>query len=221
MRKLLMPLAAAAVGLSTLTGCASKKFVTTNVDELNDKVEANGRALERTQVRQRNNERRIDDVDRNVQSVGQTARNAHANALDAASATKTAAGRLDAIDRASRRLVYDLVVSDQENGFRFGQADLPADTKASIDRLMAKVVQLSQNIFVEIEGHTDGTGASDVNRRVGLARAESVRRYLHDQHHIPLHKMNVISFGGERPVAPNSTPDGRAQNRRVVIRILG
>jgi peptidoglycan-associated lipoprotein len=47
-----------------------------------------------------------------------------------------------------------------------------------------------------------------------------VKRYLYEHHQIPLHKMNVISYGKEKPVAPNNTRDGRAQNRRVVIRVL-
>ncbi|PYQ75484.1 MAG: hypothetical protein DMG01_18750 [Acidobacteria bacterium] len=59
-----------------------------------------------------------------------------------------------------------------------------------------------------------------MNRKLGLARAEAVQRYLYDQYHIPLHKMNVITYGGEKPVATNSTKVGRARNRRVVIRIV-
>jgi outer membrane protein OmpA-like peptidoglycan-associated protein len=53
-----------------------------------------------------------------------------------------------------------------------------------------------------------------------MERAESVKRYLYEQHQIPLHKMNVISYGEEKPVAPNNKRDGRAQNRRVVVKVL-
>ena len=64
------------------------------------------------------------------------------------------------------------------------------------------------------------TSVGDVNDKIGLDRAEAVKRYLYEQHQIPLFKMNVISYGQDKPVAPNTTKDGRAQNRRVVIRIL-
>ena len=73
---------------------------------------------------------------------------------------------------------------------------------------------------LEIEGHTDSTGSAELNERLGLERAESVKQYLYEQHQVPLHKINVISYGEEKPVAPNDTREGRAQNRRVVVRVL-
>jgi outer membrane protein OmpA-like peptidoglycan-associated protein len=53
-----------------------------------------------------------------------------------------------------------------------------------------------------------------------MERAEAVKRSLYEQHRIPLHKMNVISSGEEKPAGPNDTRAGRAQNRRVVIKVL-
>ena len=47
-----------------------------------------------------------------------------------------------------------------------------------------------------------------------------MKRYLYEAHQVPLHKINAISFGEEKPVAPNNTRQGRAQNRRVVIKVL-
>jgi len=47
-----------------------------------------------------------------------------------------------------------------------------------------------------------------------------VKQYLYTQHQIPLHKINVISYGEDKPVAPNNTRAGRAMNRRVVVRVL-
>ena len=75
-------------------------------------------------------------------------------------------------------------------------------------------------MYLEIEGHTDATGPETLNMQLGLARAEAVKQYLHEQHQVPLHKMHAISVGEDRPVAPNETAAGRAQNRRVVIKVL-
>ena len=58
------------------------------------------------------------------------------------------------------------------------------------------------------------------NEQLGLQRAETVKRYLYTQHQVPLHKINVISYGEDKPLAPNTTRTGRAQNRRVVVRVL-
>jgi outer membrane protein OmpA-like peptidoglycan-associated protein len=84
-----------------------------------------------------------------------------------------------------------------------------------IDQLKAN----PQNVFIEIEGHTDNVGDTAINERLGMDRAEAVKRYLYEQHQVPLHKMNVISYGEDKPVAPN-TRDGRAQYRRVVVKVL-
>ena len=91
---------------------------------------------------------------------------------------------------------------------------------ARIDGLIHQLKQDPKNVYIEIEGHTDNIGDVYVNRSIGLGRAEAVRRYLYEQYQIPLHKMNVISYGEEKPIAPNKTKAGRAQKRRVVIKVL-
>ena len=75
-------------------------------------------------------------------------------------------------------------------------------------------------MFFEIEGNTYYVGDKTFNESLGLERAEAVKRYLYEQHQIPLHKMNVISYGEEKPIAPNTNREGRAQNRRVVVKVL-
>ena len=92
--------------------------------------------------------------------------------------------------------------------------------RLQIDQLIAKLTQDPKNVFIEIEGHTDNVGSADYNEKLGLERAEAAKRYLYEKHQIPLHKINVFSYGEEKPVAPNNTKEGRAENRRVVIRVL-
>jgi outer membrane protein OmpA-like peptidoglycan-associated protein len=98
--------------------------------------------------------------------------------------------------------------------------ELPDEAKARIDEVINQLKADPKGVFIEIEGHTDNVGPQEINERIGLERAESVKRYIYEAHQIPLHKINVISYGEEKPVAPNKTRDGRAQNRRVVIRVL-
>jgi len=124
------------------------------------------------------------------------------------------------MDKANKRLVFEVVLSEDQGNFKFGKAVLPDEAKQKIDEMVAQMKQDPKNIYLEIEGHTDNVGAKEANERIGLARAEAVKRYLYEQYQIPLHKMNVISYGEDKPIAPNKTRTGRAQNRRVVIKVL-
>ena len=199
------------------TACASKGFVRTSVGEVNSKVDSQGRAIEETQERTRANEGRISEVDQKAQAAAQSA----AQANESAMAARTAADeQFDAIDKASKRLVYEVVLNEDSGNFRFGATTLPDEAKAQIDQMVQQLKTDPKNVYIEIEGHTDSVGDPKTNERIGLARAEAVKRYLYDQFQIPLHKMNVISYGEEKPAAPNNTRDGRAQNRRVVIKVL-
>lgn len=201
------------------TACATKKFVRSSVGATNDKVESLIDALEETQQRTSRNEKRIAEVDDKVQNVQQTADTANGMASSAAGTAKAAGVRIDALDKATKRLVYGIALSADEANFAFGGTDLPSGASAKIDDLIHQLQADPKNVFIEIEGHTDNIGSPMANAKVGLARAQAVQRYLYDHHQIPLHKMNVISFGEDRPTASNATAAGRAQNRRVVIRI--
>src|SRR5207249_10784307 len=110
--------------------------------------------------------------------------------------------------------------NEDEGNFKFGKTKLPEEDKQRIDAMVQQLKEDPKNVFIEIEGHTDNVGGKTLNEKIGLERAHAVQRYLYEQYQIPLHKMNVISYGQEKPVAPNKTKDGRAQNRRVVIKVL-
>ena len=233
MRKFLaIPIVILAIGGST--ACATKKFVRTSVGEVNDKVDSMGRSLEETQERQRRAEGRITEVDSKAGAAAQAAQAAQNSANQAGtqaaaagtaanaagSAASAAAMRVEAVDKAAKRLVYEVVLSEDEGNFKFAKTVLPDEAKAKLDQLVASLKADPKGAFFEIEGHTDNIGDPKTNDRIGLERAESVKRYLYEQHQIPLHKINVISYGELKPIAPNKTKDGRAQNRRVVIKVL-
>jgi peptidoglycan-associated lipoprotein len=217
-----VPIVVLAIGGST--ACATKKFVRTSVGEVNDKVDSQGRAIEETQERTRRNEGRITEVDAKAAAAGTAAQQAN-DAAAAAHAAATAVGteansKFDAIDKANKRLVYEVVLSEDQGNFKFGKTTLPDEAKSKIDEMVSQLKTDPKNIYLEIEGHTDSVGDAKTNERIGLERAEAVKRYLYEQYQIPLHKMNVISYGKEKPIAPNKTKAGRAQNRRVVIKVL-
>ena len=224
MRKFLVAIPIAVIAIGGSTACATKKFVRTSVGEVNGKVDSLGRSVEETQERTRRNEGKITEVDQKAQAAGQSAQQANQAAARAQSTAvevgTKADARFNAIDAANHRLVYEVVLSEDQGNFKFGQTKLPDEAKLAIDQMVQQLQQDPKNVFIEIEGHTDNVGDRLVNEKVGLARAEAVQRYLYEQYQIPLHKMNIISYGQDKPAAPNKTRAGRAQNRRVVIKVL-
>jgi outer membrane protein OmpA-like peptidoglycan-associated protein len=220
MRKVAAAVAVVALALGGTTACATKKFVRTRVGEVNDKVETLSKSVEETQERTRQNEARIGEVDQKAQAADQKAVNAGQSAEQARLAAQQAGEKAEAVERASKRIVYEVVLSEDQGNFKFGKADLPDEAIAELDKLVTQLKAEPNGAYIEIEGHTDAVGPKDINERIGMERAEAVKRYLYEHHQIPLHKINVISYGEDKPVAPNNTKDGRAQNRRVVVKVL-
>ena len=228
---LVTALALAAVGTSA---CATKGYVKTQVASVSTKVDTLGQSLEATQQRTRQNETRITEVDAKAGAAASAAGQANtaagaagtaASAADqraraAAESATAAATKAADVEKSTRRIVYEVVLNEDQGNFKFGSTALPDEAKARIDELVAKLKADPNGAYFEIEGHTDNVGDKMVNMKIGMDRAESVKRYLYEQHQIPLHKMNVISYGPDKPAAPNSNRDNRAQNRRVVIRVL-
>jgi outer membrane protein OmpA-like peptidoglycan-associated protein len=219
MRRILTTVALVAL-FAASTACASKKYVNTRVGDVNDKVTSLSQDLEKTQERTRDNEKRIGEVDAKAAAAGQRADAAGKSAADAMSAANSTDQRLTAFDQATKRLVFEVVLSEDKARFANGKATLQPEATVEIDKLVTQLAANPQNYYLEIEGHTDSRGSLESNERLGLKRAEAVKRYLYEQHKVPLHKMNVISFGETKPAAPNTTRASRAQNRRVVIKVL-
>ena len=231
MHKSLIAASLLAVTVAMAPACATKKFVRTEVGGVNAKVDTLSGTLEQTQGRIQQDEARIGQVDQKAEAAGQSAQAAQNAANAAAQAARQVNGRVDqvATDVASvastaaslRKLVYEVTLNEDQGNFKFGKTDLPDEAKARLDQVVSQLKgDTKNNIYIEIEGHTDNVGSKEGNYQLGFERAEAVKRYLYMQHQIPLHKINVISYGEEKPVSPNTTRDGRAQNRRVVVRVL-
>jgi outer membrane protein OmpA-like peptidoglycan-associated protein len=230
MRKSLFAASMLALTVAVAPACATKKFVRTEVGTVNTKVDTVAGSLEQTQERTRQNETRIGTVDAKAEAAGKSAEAANTAAANAKTAADAAAARADAVGgrvdtvsaevAATRKLIYEVTLSEDQGNFKFGQTALPDEAKGRLDQMVAQLKTDTKAIFIEIEGHTDNVGSEELNERLGMERAEAVKRYLYEQHQVPLHKINVISYGESKPVTDNKTRDNRAQNRRVVIRIL-
>jgi peptidoglycan-associated lipoprotein len=224
MRKPVFVVSIFALTLAVAPACATKKFVRTEVGQVNDKVTTMGASLEETQERVRQAEGKIGEVDQRAQQAAGEAKTIGTQAQQAASTAQQQASavgqRADAIEASTRKLLFEVVLSEDQGKFRSGRTELPTEAKSAIDSMVSNLKSQKSAVWIEIEGHTDNVGAKEFNEQLGMERAEAVKRYLYEQHQVPLHKINVISYGEDKPAAPNRTRDGRAQNRRVVIKVL-
>jgi peptidoglycan-associated lipoprotein len=220
MKRLIGAVAISALALGGTSACATKKMVRQRVGEVNDKVDTLSKSVEENQERTKANEGRIGEVDQKAQAADQHAAAANQRADAAYTAADKVNARADEIVKKANRLVYEVVLSEDQGGFKFGQTKMPEDMQAKIDQIVTQLKANPNGGYIEIEGHTDNVGDKNINYKLGLERAEAVKRYLYESQQIPLHKMNVISYGEEKPIAPNKTKAGRAQNRRVVIKVL-
>lgn len=182
-----------AVGLVLAgTGCATKKYVSRQVGQVDQRVSGV--------------ETQVEDAQERLTATSKTAQ----EALDRA----VAAGKL-----AEGKLLYETVLSDDQVKFGFNRKELSPQAQTALNEFADHLKAQNKSVYIEIQGHTDGVGADKYNEELGMARADAARYFL-AKHGIPLHRMNSISYGETEPVADNSSSEGRAQNRRVVLVVL-
>ncbi len=197
--------------VASLTGCATKTYVRDQVSasegrigsrlaEVVSTVEAHQGQIAELQSADAQQKQRLDEL-------SATARDALTRAEEA--------GKL-----AKGSFVDEVVLSDDEVKFGFESDTLSDTAKAALDAFAGKLKENNANVYIEIQGHTDSSGPEAYNLALGRERAEAVRRYLHTSQGIPLHRMSTFSYGSAKPIADNSTREGRAKNRRVTLVVL-
>jgi peptidoglycan-associated lipoprotein len=185
-------LGAAMIGALGVSGCATEDFVRQQVGGVDQKVTAN--------------QSRLDQHDARLAGLDKSSREAMERA--------EAAGKL-----AEGKFLYSMVLSDDGVKFARNSADLSPEAKTRLMDFIQKLKSENRNVYLEIQGHTDSKGSPAANMALGEERAETVRRFLYQQG-VPLNRMSTISYGDTTPAAPNDTPAGRAQNRRVVLVVM-
>ena len=104
--------------------------------------------------------------------------------------------------------------------FRTGSAVLSTDSKTKLDEIATKALN-AKGYVIEVSGFADTTGSIERNRALSQRRADTVIRYLVENHSIPLRRIvTPYGYGESNPVAENTSREGRAQNRRVEVKLL-
>lgn len=151
-------------------------------------------------------ESRLDEHDTRLDQLTDTSRQALERATDA--------GVL-----AQGKFLYTVVFTHEGISFATDEFELSDGARSRLAELAGDLKANNQNVYLEIQGHTDATGPAVYNQHLGQMRAESVRRHLHAQG-VALDRMATISYGEGAPVEPNDTANGRAMNRRVEVVVL-
>jgi outer membrane protein OmpA-like peptidoglycan-associated protein len=188
-----------AAGALSLGGCATKGFVRDQVGAEDAKLQTTQGQVTAEQAAQQADEAHLGQLDQNTKD---------------ALARAEAAGKL-----AEGKFLYSMVLSDDSVKFPLKSAELSPEAQTRLMDFVQKLKTENKNVYVEIQGHTDNTGSAVGNMHLGQARADAVRLFMNRQG-VPLNRVSTISYGADSPVAPNTTPEGRAQNRRVVVIVL-
>jgi len=156
---------------------------------------------------------RVGPVEENQQRMAGQMDELYAVAAEARSEVRIANERISALD--------DFDVQETVSvTFRVNSAVLSPDAKRQLDDL-AQRAMTSKGYMIEVAGHTDSTGSEAKNFRLSRDRADSVVQYLAVAHKIPLRRfVTPMGYGKTEFVADNTTPAGRAQNRRVEVKII-
>jgi len=201
-------------------GCATKKYARNRVNERVTPLEQRAGELEETSRRNSQDIGRLGTDVTDVRGRADRAQSQADTALGRADEANTRAGSAEqsVTDLRSNIDKYALQNTATVN-FKFDSFQLTPEAKESLDQLAAQIRD-RENFILEIEGFADATGTDSYNNQLTQHRADAVRRYLAEQHNIPLFRMHILGFGEVRAVADNKTRTGRAQNRRVEIRLL-
>ena len=187
-----------------LGACATNRSVEEKIAaasaQSNQKIESVASQVEDLQQKQQQTDVRLEELSQSAQEALKRAQEA---------------GVL-----AKGKVVFEQTFAEDRVKFKLDSAELSQEAKTALDEFGNRVKALTDQYFIEIQGHTDDTGTERHNEELGQRRAEAVRRYLSREHKLPLNRMSTISYGDTLPVESNKTRAGRSANRRVVLVVL-
>jgi len=220
------------------SGCvATRKFVRGEVgssaDTLNAKIDKTDSNLKETNDRvstldTRTNEqgRKLDSVstdlqktNNDLQRTSERTSQAQSSAQNAQTSADQARGRVVTLEENFQNRNQYSVLAEKSILFQFDSAKLDPTYASALDEV-AQIVAQHRDALVVLEGRTDSKGSEAYNIQLGERRAETVKRYLVVDKNIPMYRIHQTSFGAARPVADNTSREGREKNRTVAVSIL-
>ncbi|MCC6743336.1 MAG: OmpA family protein [Acidobacteria bacterium] len=200
-------------------GCATKKYVRHRIDERVAPLENRTGELEETS---RRNSADIVRLDGEVNEARARADKAQVTADAATVKAADASAKADKVNTRVDKLVenidaYTLLKTVTVN-FAVNRDVLDETAISELGTLVGEL-RGKKGYVLDIQGYTDSTGADRKNMLLSDRRARAVYQYLAESG-VPLFRMNLLGFGKGQPIAENDTREGRAQNRRVEVRVM-
>jgi OmpA-OmpF porin, OOP family len=212
-----------AVGMAATFGCTSKNYVkqqTTplinKTNELDDMTAKNSRDIKDVDARAQAG---IAAVNAKTTEVEQKTETASQNAVSAQQVADAANGRVTVLTNTVANLDNYKPVAETSVKFGFNKDNLTTESRAALDQMAGNIAS-TKGYIITLEGGTDSVGSPEYNYDLSQRRANSVIQYLASKYNVPAHKMYVIGLGKDKPVDSNKTKQGRADNRRVDVRLM-
>jgi len=212
-----------AASMAATVGCSSKNYVkqqTTplinKTNELDDLTAKNTRDIKDVDARAQAG---IQQVNSKTTEVEQKTQTASTNAIQAQQMADAANGRVNVLSNTVANLDNYHPVAETSVKFGFNRDNLTKKAQAALDQLGASIAN-TKGYIIALEGGTDSVGSAEYNYDLSQRRANSVIQYLATKFNVPAHKIYVIGLGKDKPVESNKTSTGRADNRRVDVRLM-
>jgi OOP family OmpA-OmpF porin len=212
-----------AASIAATFGCTSKNYVkqqTTplinKTNELDDMTAKNSKDIKDVDARAQAG---IQAVNAKTAEVEQKAQAANQNATSAQQVADAANNRVGVLTNTVANLDNYRPVAETSVKFGFNKDNLTAKSKDALDQL-AGTISSTKGYIITLEGGTDSVGSPDYNYDLSQRRANSVIQYLASKYNVPAHKIYVIGLGKDKPLETNKTREGRADNRRVDVRLM-
>jgi OOP family OmpA-OmpF porin len=214
---------ASALVLFSTVGCSTKNYVRSQTaplinqtNELDAKTAADHRNILDTDERA---QKGINGAQTAAETADQHAVAAGQSADAAGKSAQEAYNRVDSLTGVVANLDNYKQLSDVSVTFKFDKAVLTVDDKKQLDDLAANLSS-TRGYILQLTGGTDSTGDATYNYQLSVRRADAVANYLAVKYNIPPHKFYMVGIGKDQQVASDNTSAGRAQNRRVEIKLM-
>lgn len=214
---------ASALALVLTTGCSTKNYVRTQTGPLIQQTND-------LDAKTAGDHRNITDTDQRAQAgiataqaaagtADQHAMSAGQSADAAGQSAQQAVNRVDSLTGVIANLDNYKSLSDVSVTFGFDKSVLTVDDKAQLDAI-ATSLSTARGYILAVTGGTDSVGDAQYNYQLSNRRADAVVNYLQAKYNIPPHKFYLVGIGKDQAVADNKTAAGRAQNRRVEVKLM-